>query len=78
MPNGPGAGPFSPVSPPRRWCCPGWGVCAVVLLGARRLFVVMPILLGSLLLAALAAGFSRLRGDGEPPIPTLGFEGHQP
>jgi hypothetical protein len=50
----------------------------VVLLGARRLFVVMPILLGSLLLAALAAGFSRLRGDGEPPIPTLGFEGHQP
>jgi CBS-domain-containing membrane protein len=37
-----------------------------VLLRARPVFVVMPILLGSLLLTGLAAGFSRLRGDGEP------------
>lgn len=37
-----------------------------VLLRARPVFVVMPILLGSLLLTALAAGFSRLRGDREP------------
>lgn len=37
-----------------------------VLLRAKPMFVVMPILSGSLLLLALAVVFSRLRGDREP------------
>ncbi len=57
---------FQPRFAPQEVELPGWGVCAVALLGARPLYVVMPILSGSLLFTALAAGFSRLRGDGEP------------
>lgn len=37
-----------------------------VLLRARPIFVVLPVLAGSLLLTGLAAAFSRLGGDGEP------------
>lgn len=63
---------FQPRFAPQEVVLSWLGVCAVALLGARPLYVVMPILSGSLLLTALAAGFSRLRGNGEPyPHPWL-------